>query len=182
MAAGALRAQPFYLRRIMHNFLPYNRAISKSLIHGSCCWVADGFQEKHYSDATRIILPEVEKRKLRAEKVLAAGGKPPITSDTIGWMVEMARGKHVDYVAAQLSLTVAAIHATTEALTCALADLVTHPDTIPQLRKEMIQVVGEEGWSKQTLYKLKLLDSFLKESQRMHPVRLQSSTNQELMC
>jgi hypothetical protein len=46
----------------------------------------------------------------------------------------------------------------------------------------MIQVVGEEGWSKQTLYKLKLLDSFLKESQRMHPVRLQSSTNQELMC
>lgn len=84
----------------------------------------------------------------------------------------MAHGKQVDYVAAQLSLTVAAIHATTEALTTALADLVTYPEITPLLREEIIRVVSEEGWSKQTLYKMKLMDSFLKESQRLHPVSL----------
>ena len=93
-------------------------------------------------------------------------------SDTVGWMVEMSRGKKVDYVAAQLSLTVAAIHATTEALTCAMADLVAHPSVIHELRQEIIQVVGEAGWTKQALYKMKLMDSFLKESQRIHPVSL----------
>lgn len=106
----------------------------------------------------------------RAQKALAAGGKPPKMSDTIGWMVEISQGKQIDYVAAQLSLTVAAIHATTEALTTALVDLVTYPEIIPRLREEIIQVITEEGWTKQTLYKLRFMDSFLKESQRLHPV------------
>jgi Cytochrome P450 len=134
--------------------------------------VADSPPEKHYSDATKIILPEVQKRKERAEKALATGGKPPKMSDAIGWMVEMARGKQIDYIAAQLSLTVAAIHATTEALTTALVDLAIYPEIISQLREEIIQVLSEDGWSKQSLYKMKLMDSFLKESQRMHPVSL----------
>lgn len=112
----------------------------------------------------------MQRRKIRAEVTLAAGGKPPKVSDAIGWMVEMADGKKVDYVAAQLSLTVAAIHATTEALTIALLDLATYPDLIPQLRQEVIDVLSDGGWSKQTLYKMKLMDSFLKESQRLHPV------------
>lgn len=126
--------------------------------------------ERHYSDAKRIIETEVERRKIRAQITLASGGKPPKVSDAIGWMVEMAGGKQVDYVAAQLSLTVAAIHATTEALTIALLDLVTYPEIIPQLRREVIEVISDGGWSKQALYKMKLMDSFLKESQRLHPV------------
>jgi hypothetical protein len=129
-----------------------------------------GPPEQHYTDAKKIINTEVERRKIRAQITLAGGGKPPKVSDAIGWMVEMAGRKQVDYVAAQLSLTVAAIHATTEALTIALLDLVTYPEIIPQLRQEVVQVLGDGGWSKQALYKLKLMDSFLKESQRLHPV------------
>lgn len=128
--------------------------------------------EQHYTDAKKIINNEVERRRTRAEIALASGRKTPKVSDAIGWMVEMAGGKKVDYVAAQLSLTVAAIHATTEALTVAMLDLVTYPEIIPQLRQEVIQVLGEGGWSKQALYKMKLMDSFLKESQRLHPVSL----------
>lgn len=85
-------------------------------------------------------------------------------------MVEMVGTQKIDYIAAQLNLTVAAMHATTEALTTALVDLVTYPEIIKQLREEVIQVVGEGGWSKQALYNMKLMDSFLKESQRLHPV------------
>jgi cytochrome P450 len=111
-------------------------------------------------------------RRKRAQKALVAGNKPPAMSDTIGWMVEISGERKVDYVAAQLSLTVAAIHATTEALTSALADLAIRPHIIPKLREEMIRVIRQEGWSAQGLYKMRLLDSFLKESQRMHPVSL----------
>jgi hypothetical protein len=128
------------------------------------------FLEKHYTDAKRIINTEVETRRIRAQVTLTSGGKPPKVSDAIGWMVEMAGGKQVDYVAAQLSLTVAAIHATTEALTIALLELASHPEIIPRLRNEIIEVLRDAGWSKQALYKMKLMDSFLKESQRLHPV------------
>ena len=41
------------------------------------------------------------------------------------------------------------------------------------LRAEIIAVVKAEdrGWQKSTLYKLKLMDSVLKESQRLRPIR-----------
>ena len=175
MAARALRAQPVLSPRSCAALcitLCHTTRQSVCVILDSCCNAADSPPEKHYSDATRIILPEVQKRKERAEeKTLAAGGKPPKTSDTIGWMVEMARGKQIDYVDSQLSLTVAAIHVITEALTSALVDL-TYPGIIPQLREEIIQLMSEHGWSKQALYQMKLMDSFLKESQGLHPVSL----------
>jgi len=114
-------------------------------------------------------MPEVKRRIDRAEEAIAAGGKPPKTADTIGWMVEVARGRRIDYVAAQLSLTMAAIHTTTEAATQAILDILANPEVLQPLRDEVIHVVGEEGWSKPALYKLRLMDSFLKESQRCHP-------------
>ncbi|KAK5128354.1 hypothetical protein LTR85_003022 [Meristemomyces frigidus] len=124
---------------------------------------------REYADANKLILPEVERRKECAEKAIAAGGKPPKTADTIGWMYEVARGRKIDYVAAQLSLTMAAIHTTTEAITQALLDVCANPEVMQPLRDEVIQVVGIDGWSKTALYKLRLMDSFLKESQRFHP-------------
>jgi cytochrome P450 len=156
--------------------MPHNQSIRKycrdpqpvgSIILTNVLWYT---LERHYKDAKTIISTEVARRKVQAEVTLAAGGNPPKVSDAIGWMVEMAGGKPVDYVAAQLSLTVAAIHATTEALTVALLDLVTYPELITQLRKEIIDVLKDGRWSKQALYKMKLMDSFLKESQRLHPV------------
>ncbi|TLD18125.1 hypothetical protein PspLS_10353 [Pyricularia sp. CBS 133598] len=152
LAARDLRAQPFFLRRIMHRFMPHNVNI-----------------QRHYADASRIISTEVERRRRRAEQLLSEGKKPPRVSDAIGWMVEVANGQKVDYVAAQLSLTVASIHATTEALTVALMDVAKYPEVKRELREEVIQVLGEGGWSKQALYNMKLMDSFLKESQRIHP-------------
>ncbi|KAI6469461.1 hypothetical protein MCOR17_003810 [Pyricularia oryzae] len=152
LAARDLRAQPFFMRRIMHRFMPHNVNI-----------------QRHYADASRIISTEVENRRRRAEQLLSEGKKPPRVSDAIGWMVEVAKGQKVDYVATQLSLTVASIHATTEALTVALMDVANYPELKKELREEVIQVIGEGGWSKQALYNMKLMDSFLKESQRFHP-------------
>lgn len=121
-------------------------------------------------DARKLIMPEVEKRKARAQKALEAGLKPPKTADSIGWMYEIARGRDVDYVAAQLSLAVAAIHTTTEVTTQALIDVSRNPEIVEPLREEIISVISENGWTKASLQKLRLMDSFLKESQRFTPM------------
>lgn len=84
---------------------------------------------------------------------------------------ELAKEKREqkDYVKHQLGLSMAAIHTTSEGLTQAMLDLCSHLEYIQPLREEVIKVVSEEGWSKTALYKLKFMDSFLKESQRVHP-------------
>lgn len=125
---------------------------------------------KSVRDAHTLIMPEVEKRKAAVDAARAAGEKPPKVADTIGWMYDMAKGQNYDFVLSQLSLTMAAIHTTTESACRALLDLCKYPDAAQQLRDEIIEVVGREGWAKTTLYKLKLMDSFLKEGQRVTPL------------
>jgi len=51
-------------------------------------------------------------------------------------------------------------------------DLAAHPEYIPILRDEVKQVLEKHGgFSKQALYDMKKLDSFMKESQRLSPSR-----------
>lgn len=60
-----------------------------------------------------------------------------------------------------------------------------HPEYVQPLREEIEQVIAEEGWqvdesgqkylSKSSLSKLKKLDSFIKESQRMNPLNFGKS-------
>ncbi|KAK5167155.1 uncharacterized protein LTR77_007885 [Saxophila tyrrhenica] len=153
MAANLMRLVPGPLRPLLYWFIPTNTRLRREV-----------------RDARQLILPEVERRRKRAEDALEAGEKPPKTADTIGWMVEIAqaRGRAVDYVPAQLSLTMAAIHTTTETTTKCILQLCDTPEIVQPLREEVIQVLREEGWTKVALGKMRLLDSFLKEVQRTH--------------
>lgn len=151
MASNLLRLCPGLLRPVVYWFIPTCTRLRKEV-----------------RDAKRLILPEVERRRKRAEQALAAGEKPPKAADTIGWMVEMSKGRQVDYVAGQLSLTTAAIHTTAETTSKCIYQLCDNPEIVQPLREEMIQVLREDGWSKTSLYKMKLLDSFLKEVQRIN--------------
>ncbi|KAF5871337.1 putative cytochrome p450 oxidoreductase protein [Botrytis fragariae] len=82
----------------------------------------------------------------------------------------------------QLILSFAAMHTTAMAVTHALFDLAAHPQFIGPLREEIDQVLADDGWEddgsgiknlkKQSLPKLKKLDSLLKESQRLSPLDL----------
>ncbi|KAH7148225.1 cytochrome P450 [Dactylonectria macrodidyma] len=150
-AAYELRQWPFFARPFVHWFLPKCRRLRQEV-----------------KDATELIMPEVEERKQVVAKALAAGTKPPKKADTIGWMYEISRGRDVNYVHGQLFLSFAAIHTTTETITGCLYDICAYPEIVPPLRDEIIQVLGENGWAKTSLYKLKLMDSFMKESQRRH--------------
>lgn len=121
-------------------------------------------------DAHAIIDPEVERRVAAVNKAQAAGEKPKKTADAIGWMYDIAKGRRIDYVSGQLSLALAAIHTTSETLGQGLFDICEYPGVIDELRKELIDVIQENGWAKTSLYKLKLMDGFLKESQRVRPM------------
>jgi hypothetical protein len=54
--------------------------------------------------------------------------------------------------------------------THALYNLAAHPEYIAPLREEIEFLVTSEGWEKSTLAKMRKLDSFLKESLRLHPL------------
>ena len=57
-----------------------------------------------------------------------------------------------------------------QAVTHALFDLAANPEYLIPLREEVEEVTKREGWSKSAIDQMHKLDSFLKESQRFHPV------------
>ncbi|KAM5343742.1 hypothetical protein ACJ41O_012279 [Fusarium nematophilum] len=150
-AAAELRLWPFFLRPFVYWFLPKCKKLQQEV-----------------KDADTLIMPEVEKRKDAVKNAQESGVKPPRAVDTIGWMFEISRGRDVNYVYGQLFLSFATIHTTTETITGCLLDICSYPEIVRPLREEVISVIGENGWAKTSLHKLKLMDSFIKESQRRH--------------
>lgn len=72
-----------------------------------------------------------------------------------------------NYVDGQLGLTLAATHTTSEALSSTLLNIMAHLEIVEPLRQEIVDVVGQFGRTKQTLYRLRLVDSVLRESARL---------------
>lgn len=122
-----------------------------------------------------IINPEVARRKAAVDAALREGRKPgkALLSDCIGMMYEWSLTKKkddtVDYTLAQLGLSMAAIHTTSEATSVAMLALLSHLEVVEPLRQEIVEVIGEFGWAKTSLYRLKAMDSFLRETQRWRP-------------
>ncbi|OGM49856.1 hypothetical protein ABOM_001453 [Aspergillus bombycis] len=151
IAGRALRTWNPLLRPVVHWFLPECRTLR---------W--------RQAEARRIAMPIIEERR-KANRLAKEEGQPTLkTADTIGWMDEAARGRQYDVVNAQLSLSFAAIHTTSEMVTGLMSDLCANPENFESLREEITSVLGGKGWTKQALHNLKLMDSVMKESQRHH--------------
>jgi cytochrome P450 len=68
-------------------------------------------------------------------------------------------------------LSAVAIQTTTDLLTEVMLRLSKRPDFVQELRDEILSVLLAAGaWSKPVLFNMKLLDSAVKEAQRMRPV------------
>ena len=160
LAAMQMRMCPGFLRPHLHWFIPKARRL-----------------RMHVADANRLILPEAEKRKKQAEEAVQKGEKTPRVSDALGWMAEISRGRQVDQVAAQLALSLASIHTTADTLNKSIIQLVTTPEIVQPMRDEVISVLKDGGWQRTTLYKLKKVDSFLKEVARLHVLSIGKCTN-----
>lgn len=138
-----------------------------------------------------MIQPYIDARREAVRKAEREGREVPRAEDMIGWMEEMARERGVvaaggkgkkgkkgfDIADAQIMLSIAAIHTTAEAYTWVVADLIEHPEYAGPLREEVARVLGPEGrWQKNSLYRMALHDSFIKESHRRHMVDARKSS------
>jgi len=156
--AYVLRMMPPILRPFVHWFLPFTWQLRKDV-----------------ADARRLIEPEVAARKKQRVEDEKAGREPRKYTDALQWVetTAQAEGVYCDPVYAQLNYTLGAVHTTSITFVNALFDIIAHPEYIDLLREEIFAVSKEElGWTKSSLAKLKLMDSFMKESTRMTPVTL----------
>ncbi|KAM4067868.1 cytochrome p450 [Hirsutella rhossiliensis] len=157
-AVEELRLWPSWLRSTIQWFLPHCTA-ARALVQ----------------ETRDLINPLLEKRRVEQVKATQRGEQCEY-NDAIEWLENTAREKQVSYdpACAQLSLSVAALHSTTDFFTQVMLDIANHPELIEPLRAEIISVLGQSGWSKHSLYKLKIMDGVLKESQRMKPISVAS--------
>ncbi|PVI06500.1 cytochrome P450 monooxygenase-like protein [Periconia macrospinosa] len=135
-----------------------------SLFSRRCKAVRNGLHR-----AQEIIKPVIEKRRLLKEKARKEGVPVPMFNDSIEWAEAECKGISYDPAYLQLTLSFAAIHTTSDLLSKTMLLLANDPAQIEPLREEILRVLKKDGWSKTALYNLKLVDSTLKEAQRMMP-------------
>lgn len=151
-AAQALLKWPSFLQRLANLLLPQcigQRAMLKSI--------------------KAILGPEIKQREQERALMQDEKGQMAPGKDTMDWMSEIARGRPFDLVSGQLQLNFVAIHTTSTLMSDVLLDLCAFPEYIPKLREEICRVLSENGWKKTAMYKLKRMDSFVKESLRLRP-------------
>jgi cytochrome P450 len=126
----------------------------------------------HLKVAKRILIPIMEARR-EAEKNEPGYQKP---NDLFQWMMDAANenDSQPDKMAhRQLIMSLASVHTTTMAAAHALYDMCAMPEYFEHLREEILDVLREDGGMQKTsLNKMRKMDSFLKESQRMSPASL----------
>ncbi|KAH8589065.1 cytochrome P450 monooxygenase-like protein [Bisporella sp. PMI_857] len=152
IAAAKLNIVPGPLKAIIHWFSPDCKLVRSEL-----------------KQARKIIAPVIEKRRALKAQARAEGKPVPAFNDAIDWAEKESNGHPYDAAVFQLLLSFAAIHNTTDLLSQTLILLANEPELLEPLRKEMIEILQVEGWSKIALYNMKLLDSTLKEAQRIKP-------------
>lgn len=151
VAVEAMSQWPSYLRPLVYRFLPEVRKLKEEMSRGR-----------------KILKPIFQKRRAENQLARDAGEKASKIADTIGWLDEAAKGHSYDDALAQLGLSFAAIHTTTETLSGVVNDLCDHPEWLDALREEMSTAIKAHGWSKKALQDMRLTDSLMKESQRHH--------------
>lgn len=110
------------------------------------------------------------------DTALKEGRELPRYNDAMEWLEQVAKGRAYDPAAIQLTFSIVAIHTTSDMTTQAIYDLCGREELVQELRDEIVSVISADGWKKTALYKLQLMDSFLKESQRLKPINIGKST------
>ncbi|KAF3042928.1 hypothetical protein E8E12_007216 [Didymella heteroderae] len=111
-------------------------------------------------NAGALLKSEIQRRSPAVEKY----------EDTITWMHNAAKGRPYNATSTQLGLSMAAVITTSELLKQSLINICAHSELIGPLREEIKQAVDQEGWSAATLAQMLLLDSVIKETQRLYPM------------
>ncbi|KIM39577.1 hypothetical protein M413DRAFT_447055 [Hebeloma cylindrosporum] len=93
--------------------------------------------------------------------------------DLLSWLMDEAKDEETtDWYLTSRILTVnfAAIHTSSMTFTQAFYYLAAFPEYMKPLREEVEEVIRREGWTKEGTDQMYKIDSFIKESQRLHPL------------
>ncbi|KAG4432671.1 hypothetical protein IFR05_011849 [Cadophora sp. M221] len=129
---------------------------------------------KDRAAGAKILAPILAARKAEIAAAKREGREPNLPDDSIEWFRKAAKGRAYDDCDLQLGLSIAAIHTTSDLLGQALLNLGTRTEMMEPLRKEAVEVLEKYGWQKVALAELRILDSFLKETQRLKPIAMAS--------
>jgi hypothetical protein len=153
-AALALDKWPAPLRFIAHRFNSASATIRQD-----------------YSRTQAMVRIELARRREEMSMARKAGKSLPKYDDALEYMNDLSvrRGIDLDHTAWLLALSIASLHTPIDALAHLLIDIADKPEVVQPLRDEIVETVSENGWRKAVYYKMKVMDSFLKESQRVHP-------------
>ncbi|KAI0128888.1 ent-kaurene oxidase [Xylariales sp. AK1849] len=126
---------------------------------------------EHRRKAREFLAPVIKERRA----LMKAGGQ--LSDDMLQWMLNKSAEYNLgddDISEIQLNLSLASIHTTTLTTTLILYDLVVRPDIVDELRKEIKTVLAANDGvlSTHALFEMKLVDSVMKESQRVNPGNL----------
>ncbi|KAA8648165.1 cytochrome P450 [Aspergillus tanneri] len=152
-AADSLRLWPRVLRPIAAHFSPDVRRL-RTRLQKTRDWIN----------------PLLERKRMRARTSIEPGEVPKASLGITDWFEERANGCEYDVASAQLNLAFVSISSISDMITQLIYDLCGREELVQNLRHEIVSVLSENGWGKATLYKLRLLDSVMKESQRLKPV------------
>ncbi|KAJ0108710.1 Ent-kaurene oxidase [Diaporthe amygdali] len=122
---------------------------------------------EHRRKAREFLIPVIRERKAAME----AGRELP--DDLLQWMMNKAdklKISETQLADEQLSVSMAAIHTTTNAANDTLCELIIRPALMREVRDEIIRVLSDNGgiFTPHALFELKLLDSVLRETQRFN--------------
>ncbi|KAI0816091.1 cytochrome P450 monooxygenase [Xylaria sp. FL0064] len=125
----------------------------------------------YYWRAKGLIEPIMKSRENLKRAALAEGQPEPVYNDALEWIVQESKKRNSAYDVAtfQLIISIVATNTTTDLLHLTLIKLIQHPETLQAVRNEIAQVLKADGWKKTSLYNMKLLDSAIKETQRIDP-------------
>jgi cytochrome P450 len=135
---------------------------------------------KHRIRARELLAPVLQSRIDAMEELKSQGIKkqkgPRKYEDGVQWLLDAhtAHGKTLtpDQLAQDLFVIMtASIHSTSGACLAVLFDMLEHPDTLSDITQEILNVqrkLAEGVWTRKALGDLRLLDSFMRESARVH--------------
>ncbi|XP_014557096.1 hypothetical protein COCVIDRAFT_97999 [Bipolaris victoriae FI3] len=148
-AVNELHEYPAWSRRIVQRFLP----------NAVAC-------RKYVAQARAIVKELIANREKKVEEAKRKGDPLPQYNDALAW-VQAVPGPKADAGDIQLSLAMAAFFTTSEQFRQVLIDVASHPELIEPLRKEVCEQISTHGITIAATNNMVLLDSVLKESQRL---------------
>lgn len=154
IAVAAIQSWPKLLHPLVHWFLPPCKVVRSQIAR-----------------ARKILMPVLEHER-RASRENQSTNRE---FSNLMFIDQYANGTRYDATMSQMRLIAVAFQTTSDMIEKVLARICKHTELIQPLRDEVISVFGQNGLNSKSLLKLTLMESVMKESQRLEPAVISKS-------